>query len=442
MVEHRTTDDEESLYTLLGVSSDASQSEIRAAYRYLAKQYHPDINPSAEASARMSEINQAYSILSDPAKRAAYDAGIELEGEKYETEDIDSVSYAQSFSRQVACQGCGRFDHTLRVVAFPYVISFLIVSSKRYEAGIFCNQCRSIKSTKWAVVSLLFGWWGFPFGIFWTIESLIVNFLKGKMPKEENKQLLTQIAWVSVVLGRINEAKAALRDLLKYGTNKEAKSFEDELNRNYPTVSATRVPGQRLGFVVIVGIILIVYGLIGNAIFGGSPQGNDNVQSPKAQVVSDVPAQVVPETSPRPNHNIPIEEVIEDSQYLNMSWDAIQLYRTISAINEEYYKEHVLIAGESDSDDMAIDIWNILRKQGITSIIVTGNLGLNNERFQERNHTWLLINHRSEDAGYRIFIVESTNGKVGAFDKSTNEGLQYLQGYYYSSPSDFKADIE
>lgn len=436
------SDDQHSLYELLEVSLEASQSEIKAAYRRLAKQYHPDVNPSAEASARMSEINQAYSILSDPAKRVAYDAGLEPGAEQYKPEDIDSVSYAESFSRQMACQGCGRFDHTLRVVAFPYVISFLIVSSKRYEAGIFCNQCRSTKSTKWAVVSLLFGWWGFPFGIFWTIESLVVNFLKGKTPKEENKQLLAQIAWVSVVLGRVNEAKAALRDLLKYGVNKEAKRFEDELNKSYPTVSAARVTGLRFGFVVIAGAILLMYSLIGNAIFGGSPQDNDNVQSPPAQVVPKAPAQVAPEASPRPNHNIPIEEVIKDSQYLNTSWDASKLYRTISSINEEYYKEHVLIAGESDSDDMAIDIWNILRKQGITSIMVTGNLGLKNERFQERNHTWLLVNHRSEDAGYRIFIIESTNGKVGAFDKSTNAGLQYLQGYYYSSPSDFRADIE
>lgn len=431
-----------SLYDLIGVSSNASQSEIKSAYRTLAKRYHPDVNPSPEAQNLMREINYAYTILSDPARRVAYDESLKIGKDIHEERETDPIAYAQSFAQQVRCQNCGKFDHTLRIAAFPYVISILIITFKRYEAGVFCDKCRSVKSTKWAVISLLFGLWGIPFGIIFTIESLIVNALKGKKPKEENKELLRQLAWVHVTLGNIGEAKAALIDLLRYGSDKEAKQLLQELRENYPTIHLKRPLGLRYGYFTVILVIFALYGVVGNALFGGSPQGNDNVQSPPAQVVSEAPAQVVPEASPRPNHNIPIEEVIKDSQYLNTSWNAITLYQTISSINEKYYREHVLIGDKSASDDMAIDIWNILRKQGITSIIVTGNLGLENERFRERNHTWLLINHRSEDAGYRIFIIEPTNGKVGAFDKSTNAGLQYLQGYYYSSPSNFRADIE
>ena len=83
---------EETLYDLLGVSSDASQGEIKAAYRNLAKRYHPDVNKSEEASKRMSDINHAYSVLGDPAKRSAYNIGLESEDESYGREDIRSES--------------------------------------------------------------------------------------------------------------------------------------------------------------------------------------------------------------------------------------------------------------------------------------------------------------------------------------------------------------
>lgn len=60
-------------YEVLGVSRDASAEEIRKAYRRLARQYHPDVNKSPEAEARFKEINEAYEVLSDEEKRAAYD---------------------------------------------------------------------------------------------------------------------------------------------------------------------------------------------------------------------------------------------------------------------------------------------------------------------------------------------------------------------------------
>jgi molecular chaperone DnaJ len=60
-------------YSLLGVSRDAGEEEIKRAYRRLAMEYHPDRNPSPEAEARFKEIAEAYSVLMDPEKRAAYD---------------------------------------------------------------------------------------------------------------------------------------------------------------------------------------------------------------------------------------------------------------------------------------------------------------------------------------------------------------------------------
>ncbi len=61
------------LYEILGVPRDATQEEIKRAYRRLARQYHPDVNRSHDAEERFKEIAAAYEILSDPDKRAQYD---------------------------------------------------------------------------------------------------------------------------------------------------------------------------------------------------------------------------------------------------------------------------------------------------------------------------------------------------------------------------------
>lgn len=60
-------------YKVLGVAKTASAEEIKKAYRKLARKYHPDVSKEADASARMSELNEANAVLSDPEKRAAYD---------------------------------------------------------------------------------------------------------------------------------------------------------------------------------------------------------------------------------------------------------------------------------------------------------------------------------------------------------------------------------
>lgn len=60
-------------YALLGVRSDASTREIRRAYRRLARQHHPDVNPRLDGHRRFAELAHAYEILNDPSERARYD---------------------------------------------------------------------------------------------------------------------------------------------------------------------------------------------------------------------------------------------------------------------------------------------------------------------------------------------------------------------------------
>ena len=60
-------------YKTLGVARDASADDIRKAYRKLARKYHPDVNTGTESEAKFKDVNEAYEVLKDPERRAAYD---------------------------------------------------------------------------------------------------------------------------------------------------------------------------------------------------------------------------------------------------------------------------------------------------------------------------------------------------------------------------------
>lgn len=107
-------------YQTLGVPKDATAETLKKAFRKLARKYHPDVSKEADADARMREVNEAYAVLSDPEKRAAYDqlgrgyapgqdfrpppdwdAGFEFSGQPYgahETTDFSDF-FAELFGR-------------------------------------------------------------------------------------------------------------------------------------------------------------------------------------------------------------------------------------------------------------------------------------------------------------------------------------------------------
>ena len=60
-------------YKIMGVKRDATQDDIKRSYRKLARKYHPDVSKHSDAEARFKEVGEAYEVLKDPEKRAAYD---------------------------------------------------------------------------------------------------------------------------------------------------------------------------------------------------------------------------------------------------------------------------------------------------------------------------------------------------------------------------------
>lgn len=82
-------------YATIGTAKTASADDIKKAYRKLAKQFHPDLNPgNAEAAARFKDVSAAYDLLSDPEKRARFDRG-EIDASGQERAD---ASYYRSYA--------------------------------------------------------------------------------------------------------------------------------------------------------------------------------------------------------------------------------------------------------------------------------------------------------------------------------------------------------
>jgi molecular chaperone DnaJ len=99
-------------YDLLGVARDASETDIKKAYRKLAMEFHPDRNPAPEAEARFKEITEAYEVLRDPQKRAAYDrygkAGVGGGAGGFGFHHVDLTEALNIFMRDFG--GMGGFD--------------------------------------------------------------------------------------------------------------------------------------------------------------------------------------------------------------------------------------------------------------------------------------------------------------------------------------------
>jgi hypothetical protein len=220
-------------YRTLGTSSSATSEELKAAYRKLAKELHPDLHQnSSDATSRFQKLSEAYEILSDQNKRAAYDA--ECAAGSDSEREVQEVA-------PIKCAECGVTTAQPRYVIFPYVVSLILVTYRRYTQGIFCPKCAQKKAIQASATTWLLGWWGVPFGPIFTIGAIFRNLLNGEMPPDANFQILKHQGIYFGIHNKPELANAALDQAARFSITEIANVRLAEIRRLLPTVSVALV---------------------------------------------------------------------------------------------------------------------------------------------------------------------------------------------------------
>ncbi|GAB3116716.1 DnaJ domain-containing protein [Novispirillum itersonii] len=232
--------DPRGFYAMLKVAPTASPAEIKSAFRRRAKDLHPDRNPDPGAKEAFHRLTAAYEVLSDPARRAAYDsrrtgaAGKQGTGQGTGQERPSSRHTASSGSRSgpqarqpqgndptrayrqtqartqqrptaqrpppgraaappLSCCCCGKVAAQPRFVEFVTVTGTLRHTREQWTDGVYCRACADRTALKVAARCWLTGWWS-PGGPLKTLRALGIALRGGRLPRQKNHALLMQQA--------------------------------------------------------------------------------------------------------------------------------------------------------------------------------------------------------------------------------------------------------
>jgi hypothetical protein len=204
--------------------------------------------------------------------------------------------------------------------------------------------------------------------------------------------------------------------------------------------------------VVLLSFLLGVagIGLTTNEGFLSTPSVTQSSNQPSPAALTSTPSypNPIPVAKPVPKlHDIAVSDIESNPAYWNVSWQgrAAELQKTTSQINQMYLKTHTYIKGQTDCNDMAVDIWNMLQTAGIVSIIAVGNLDMDSYSFAACDHAWLLIYSMEKgETKPKNFILEATNGQLyfSSDIKSNPKILRYEKGFFYTKPSDLRTDFK
>ena len=111
-------------YSILGISFNASDDEIKRAYRALSKRWHPDVNPGLDTTAIMQDINEAYFILRDSAMRVRYDAEYVKNPAGYDMQNVvlrqaikKARESAASYVRRIVANWVRKVSARMKIIA-------------------------------------------------------------------------------------------------------------------------------------------------------------------------------------------------------------------------------------------------------------------------------------------------------------------------------------
>ena len=205
--------DPKGYYAELRLEPSAAQDAIKAAYRRLAKELHPDRNSNPDAAERFRRVTEAYDALNDPVSRNEYDAS------QYKVVAAEKSTPKRSLE-PICCSRCGKVTAQPRALVFFYAIGAVLVSFRTPVQGIFCSVCARRAALKSSLISAVAGWWAVPWGPIFTVGSILKNAMGGQSSPgvDENLAWFNTLAFMSK--GNLALSYALARNL-RSSKNKE-----------------------------------------------------------------------------------------------------------------------------------------------------------------------------------------------------------------------------
>lgn len=187
--------DPQGFYKALGVQPSATAREIKSAFRRLAKQTHPDTS-GAKSASKFHQVSEAYDVLSDPVRRAEYDR---LRYQK----TVPEPQPQYEVINPISCSRCGSVTAQPRYVVFSRVYSFLFWTTYSHSDGIFCASCARREGLKSSFITMLAGWWAAPWGLPYSVVSIVRNGFGGKRDREFDEVMLWHNALAFLTRGNL-----------------------------------------------------------------------------------------------------------------------------------------------------------------------------------------------------------------------------------------------
>lgn len=169
---------------------------------------------------------------------------------------------------------------------------------------------------------------------------------------------------------------------------------------------------------------------------------NDSLNSQISYLNAEV-ARLENQLTPSSTHALDPKEVWGNPRFRSTAWEGMSytLRYTLEDIGKAHNETHTFIEGETDCNDMAVDLWNILLTQDIKSVIVIGNRDMEGESIDQCDHAWLYV----FDGEGKVIYLEPTTGKIiygQMSDGSDNPAVEpYREGFIYEKPSDLRQDL-
>jgi hypothetical protein len=210
-------------YKTLGVDVNASPSVIKAAYRTLAMELHPDRNPTTDTTAKFQDLQEAYAVLSDENLRQQYDADNSIPSAAN-----DSSEGVYRPFEPIVCSRCNAVTAQPRFKVFYTVYGYVFGATRTPQQGIFCSKCEMKVGLKSSAITLVAGWWSIG-GFVWTLHTLLHNLTGGRFYLQ-NAQLQGYQAMYFAQNGKLELARAVAIEALKIA-EKASKSTDDQSAR-------------------------------------------------------------------------------------------------------------------------------------------------------------------------------------------------------------------